>query len=70
MLTGGITGRPCNLPSFKDTSTSPDCLLTRGAKIEYVDSNGYSVLSYLWIFDKSLEISMGFMRLLSCKRVR
>ena len=38
-------------------------LLTRGANIEYIDSDGYSVLSYLWIVDKSSEMSMDFMRL-------
>ena len=31
--------------------------------MEYVDSDGYSVLSYLWIVDESSEKSMDFMRL-------
>ena len=38
-------------------------LITRGADIEHVDSDGYSVLSYLWVVDKPLEKSADFMRL-------
>jgi len=38
-------------------------LLTRGADIEHVDNDGYSVLSYLWVVDKPLEKSGDFMRL-------
>lgn len=38
-------------------------LLTRGADIERVDSDGYSVLSYLWVVDKPSEKSVDFMRL-------
>ncbi|RYP46066.1 hypothetical protein DL769_011416 [Monosporascus sp. CRB-8-3] len=38
-------------------------LLNRGADIEHLDSDGYSVLSYLWIVDKPLEKSVDFMRL-------
>jgi ankyrin repeat protein len=38
-------------------------LLNRGADIEHVDSDGYSVLSYLWVVDKKLDKSMDFMRL-------
>ena len=38
-------------------------LLARGANIEHVDSDGYSVLSYLWIVDKFSEKSIDFMRL-------
>lgn len=37
--------------------------MTRGADIEHVDSDGYSVLSYLWVVDKPLEKSEDFMRL-------
>ncbi|KAI1444822.1 ankyrin repeat-containing domain protein [Annulohypoxylon stygium] len=38
-------------------------LITRGADIEYVDSDGYSVLSYLWVVDGRMEKSVDFMRL-------
>ena len=38
-------------------------LLTKGADIEHVDSDGYSVLSYLWVVDRPLEKSGDFMRL-------
>ncbi len=38
-------------------------LLNRGADIEHVDSDGYSVLSYLWVVDKKLQNSADFMRL-------
>ncbi|KAI1421583.1 ankyrin repeat-containing domain protein [Xylaria sp. FL1777] len=38
-------------------------LLNRGADIEHIDSDGYSVLSYLWIVDKPLRKSVEFMRL-------
>ncbi|KAI3319325.1 ankyrin repeat-containing domain protein [Xylariaceae sp. AK1471] len=38
-------------------------LLNRGADIEHIDSDGYSVLSYLWIVDKPLYKSVEFMRL-------
>lgn len=38
-------------------------LLTRGADIEHVDSDGYTVLSYWWIIDKKSEMSIDFMRL-------
>jgi ankyrin repeat protein len=38
-------------------------LLTKGADIEHIDSDGYSVLSYLWVVDKPLEKSGDFMRL-------
>ena len=38
-------------------------LLNRGADIEHVDNDGYSVLSYLWVVDKPLEKSEDFMRL-------
>ena len=36
-------------------------LLSRGANIEYIDRDGYSVLSYLWVVDESSEKSMEFM---------
>ena len=38
-------------------------LLARGANIEYIDRDGYSVLSYLWIVDESSEKSLEFMRM-------
>jgi ankyrin repeat protein len=38
-------------------------LLSRGADIEHVDSDGYSVLSYLWVVDKRPDIAIDFMRL-------
>ena len=38
-------------------------LLNRRADIEYIDSDGYSVLSYLWIVEKSSEKLIDFMRL-------
>ncbi|GAB1318153.1 Transient receptor putative cation channel sub A member 1 [Madurella fahalii] len=38
-------------------------LLTRGADIEHVDSDGFSVLSYLWVVDGKLDKSVDFMRL-------
>ncbi|KFA70720.1 hypothetical protein S40288_07606 [Stachybotrys chartarum IBT 40288] len=38
-------------------------LLSKGADIEHVDSDGYSVLSYLWVVDKRLDESTDFMRL-------
>ena len=38
-------------------------LLARGANIEHVDRDGYSVLSYLWVVDKSSDQSIDFMRL-------
>jgi hypothetical protein len=38
-------------------------LLARGADLEHVDSDGYSVLSYLWIVDKWFKQSVDFMRL-------
>ena len=38
-------------------------LLVRGANIEYIDRDGYSVLSYLWIVDESSEKSLEFMRM-------
>lgn len=38
-------------------------LLTRGADIEHVDSDGYSVLSYLWVVDRPSDKSVDFMRL-------
>ncbi|KAI4263079.1 MAG: hypothetical protein L6R42_001759 [Xanthoria sp. 1 TBL-2021] len=38
-------------------------LLTRGADIEHVDGDGYSVLSYLWVVDGPLAKSVDFMRL-------
>ncbi|KAH6852230.1 ankyrin repeat-containing domain protein [Alternaria alternata] len=37
-------------------------LLNQGADIEHIDSDGYSVLSYLWVVDKPLEKSAEFMR--------
>ena len=39
-------------------------LLTRGADIEHVDRDGYSVLSYLWVVDGQPHNSRDFMRLL------
>jgi ankyrin repeat protein len=38
-------------------------LLSRGADIGHVDSDGYSVLSYLWVVDEKLEKSVDFERL-------
>ncbi|KAI8634383.1 ankyrin repeat-containing domain protein [Xylariaceae sp. FL1651] len=38
-------------------------LLNQGADIEHIDSDGYSVLSYLWIVDKPLHKSVEFMQL-------
>ncbi|KAL8840007.1 MAG: hypothetical protein Q9170_001491 [Blastenia crenularia] len=38
-------------------------LLARGADIEHVDNDGYSVLSYLWVVDRPMERSVDFMRL-------
>lgn len=38
-------------------------LCAQGADIEHVDSEGYSVLSYLWVVDGRLEGSLDFMRL-------
>lgn len=38
-------------------------LLARGADIEHVDGDGYSVLSYLWVVDGPLAKSVDFMRL-------
>ena len=38
-------------------------LINRGANIEHVDSDGYSVLSYLWVVDESSKITLDFMRL-------
>ncbi|KAL8895927.1 MAG: hypothetical protein Q9207_007950 [Kuettlingeria erythrocarpa] len=38
-------------------------LQTRCADIEHVDSDGYSVLSYLWVVDRPLDKSVDFMRL-------
>lgn len=38
-------------------------LITRGANIEYVDSDGYSVLSYLWVIDNHSDKNIDFMRL-------
>jgi ankyrin repeat protein len=38
-------------------------LLTQGADLEHVDSDGYSVLSYLWVVDEWFEKSVDFMRL-------
>jgi ankyrin repeat protein len=38
-------------------------LLSRGADIEYVDTGGYSVLSYLWVIDGQQEKSVDFMRI-------
>ncbi|KAL8880307.1 MAG: hypothetical protein Q9198_002257 [Flavoplaca austrocitrina] len=38
-------------------------LLTRGADIEHVDADGYSVLSYLWVVDSAFTKSVDFMRL-------
>ncbi|KAK6076173.1 ankyrin unc44 [Seiridium cupressi] len=38
-------------------------LPNRGADIEHVDNDGYSVLSYLWIVDTPLPQSIEFMRL-------
>lgn len=35
----------------------------KGADIEYVDDDGYSVLSYLWVVDKPLANARDFMRL-------
>ena len=40
-------------------------LLSRGADIEYIDKDGFSVLSYLWVVDKSSEKSVDFLRLCS-----
>ncbi|KAJ5175412.1 ankyrin [Penicillium canariense] len=38
-------------------------LLSQGADIEHVDSDGYSVLSYLWVNDGRVDNSAEFMRL-------
>lgn len=38
-------------------------LLSKGADLEHVDNDGYSVLSYLWVNDGRLEGSAEFMRL-------
>lgn len=38
-------------------------LLNQGADIEHVDSDGYSVLSYLWVDDGRMAESSEFMRL-------
>lgn len=38
-------------------------LLSRGADLEHVDSDGYSVLSYLWVVDGKMDKSVDFMRL-------
>jgi ankyrin repeat protein len=37
--------------------------LMKGADIEHVDEDGYSVLSFLWVIDKSLVNARDFMRL-------
>ncbi|KAI9677133.1 MAG: hypothetical protein M1822_008242 [Bathelium mastoideum] len=42
-------------------------LLARGANVEHVDNDGYSVLSYLWVIDKPLKKSADFMRLCLAK---
>ncbi|KAK4207532.1 ankyrin repeat-containing domain protein [Rhypophila decipiens] len=39
-------------------------LLSKGADVEHIDSDGYSVLSYLWIVDSKQHNSTSFMRLL------
>lgn len=38
-------------------------LLARGADIEHVDRDVYSVLSYFWVVDGPSAKSVGFMRL-------
>jgi ankyrin repeat protein len=38
-------------------------LLLKGADIEYVDNDGFSALSYLWVIDKPLANAQDFMRL-------
>ncbi len=38
-------------------------LLNKGADIEHVDNDGYSVLSYLWVSDGQVQQSTDFMRL-------
>ena len=38
-------------------------LLSQGADIEYIDSDGFSMLSYLWVVDKPFEKLLDLMRL-------